>query len=471
MKLLYVVHYYLPYHQAGTEIYTYTLASEMAKKHDVTILTSEDGDVPPGEFRMVREEYGGLPVYRIFRSEPTDFRASYRDDALDGMFSEFIDELKPDIVHFQHLFRLSAGFIDVLAQKGIVSILTLADYWFICPPITLLKPGFVRCSGPEKGIACSTCGNAIGEAFAGSLAAKMVGSGPAMQQAAQMVHKLKQSLPDPVYKIAKNIKDFAVANSSASGKRLDMLCERYDSIMASLKKVNLILAPSRFLREAYIEAGVPPFIISYSDYGFDIDLFPRRPRKKYKPPLQIGYIGTLVEHKGVHVIVEAMKQIKGAELHIWGDLSHFPGYVKKLQKAAEGLPIVFEGRFDHNNVGNILAGMDVLVVPSMWWENSPLTIHEAFLTGVPVLASRAGGMGELVADPLFLFESGDSRELSSIIQGLVNNPALLNTFGNRRGQVKTVDENAIELEEIYDIVIQKLAEERKSEMPPEKPPQ
>jgi len=468
VKLLYVVHYFLPDHQAGTEIYTYTLAAEMAQQHDVTILTSEDADLPPGEFKVERDQYENIPVWRILRGQPADFKTSYKDDALDAIFAGIVDELQPDMVHFQHLFRLSVGFIDVLAQRRIPRVLTLADYWFICPPVILLKPGFVRCTGPEKGVACATCGNAVGEEFAGSAAAQLLGSSPAKQQAVQMVHKLKHSLPDPVVKIAKDIKDRTVAASPAGGKRMDYMCERYDTVMESLKKVNLILAPSRFLRETYTEAGVPPYIISYSDYGFDMNLFPHKPKKTYQPPLQVGYIGTIVAHKGVHVLVDAMKRVKGAELHIWGDLSHFPGYVKTLQKAAAGLPVFFEGRFDHNSVTEILSGMDVMVVPSLWWENSPLTIHEAFLMRVPVVASRCGGMGELVADPFFLFEPGDSAELAGILQGLANKPQMLTTFGNRRGQVKTIEENALELEEIYEIVIQRMAEESGSE-PPKSP--
>jgi len=468
VKLLYVVHYFLPKHQAGTEIYTRTLAKEMARQHDVTILTSEDADLPPGEFRVERDEYEDLPVLRILRGQPADFRTSYKDETLDALFAEIIDELQPDIVHFQHLFRLSIGFIDVVKARRIPCALTLADYWFICPPVILMKPGFVRCSGPEKGMACTTCGNAIGEEFAGSAAVELLGDSPVTQQAAQMVHKLKHSLPDPVVQFAKGVKDRAVAASPKGGKRADYLCERFDSMIDALKKVNIILAPSRFLRETYNDAGVATYTISYSDYGFDMNLFPRQPRKAYKPPLQVGYIGTIVAHKGVHVLVDAMKRVKGAELHIWGDVSHFPGYVKTLQKAASGAPVFFEDKFEHDRVAEIFSTVDVMVVPSLWWENSPLTIHEAFLMGVPVIASRCGGMGELVADPFFLFEPGDSAELASMLQGIVNRPQMLATFGNRRGEIKTIEENALELEELYDIVIQRVAEEKNSE-PPEPP--
>jgi len=457
---LFVVHRFLPKHQAGTEIYTHTLAREMAKKHDVAILTSEDADLPPGQYHLEKDDYEGLDVYRILRGEPGDFRASYQDDELDGIFDGLVERLKPDFVHFQHLYRLSVGFISVLAKREIPRVLTLADYWFICPSVIMLKPGFVRCEGPEKGYACANCGNAVGQEFAGAAAAKLFGNSPARQRAVQAMHKLKHNMPESVVQLAKGIKDQAVSHSAAGPKRQDLLRQRFDTILDALKKTNLILAPSRFLRERYIEAGVPPFNISYSDYGFDIDLFPRKARKKFEPPLKIGYIGTLVAHKGVHVLVEAMKYVSNAELHIHGDTTHFPNYVKSLEKAARGLPVRFEGRFDHDRAAEILSGMDVLVVPSLWWENSPLTIHEAFLMGIPVLASRCGGMGELVADDMFVFEPGDSVELGRMLQRLAQKPELANAFGNRRGQVKTIQENVLEMEEVYDIVMKKMAEEK-----------
>ncbi len=460
MKILFVVHRFLPKHQAGTEIYTYTLAKEMSERHEVSILTSEDADLPPGKYRMEKDEYDGLDVYRIYRGDPADFRASYQDDRLDGIFAGLVDELKPDFVHFQHLYRSSVGFITVLAERRIPRVLTLADYWFICPSVIMLKPDFVRCESPEKGFACASCGNAVGEEFAGAAAARLFGNSPARQQAMQAMHKLKHNMPESMVQFAKGMKDRAVSNSAGGAKRQDLLRQRFETVLDALKKTNLILAPSRFLRERYIESGVPPFNISYSDYGFNTDLFPRKHKKKFEPPLKVGYIGTLVAHKGVHVLVEAMKHVSDAELHIHGDTTHFPNYVKSLQKTAQGLPVYFEGRFDHDRAAEILSKMDIMVAPSLWWENSPLTIHEAFLMGVPVLASRCGGMGELVADDMFVFEPGDSVELGRMLQRLAQKPELLNTFGNRRGQVKTIKENVLELEEVYDIVIQKMAEEK-----------
>ena len=74
----------------------------------------------------------------------------------------------------------------------------------------------------------------------------------------------------------------------------------------------------------------------------------------------------------------------------------------------------------HGSIQEVLAGFDVLVVPSTWYENSPLTIHEARQCGVPVIASRLGGMEELVHDGVdgALFAPGDSVDLARVIRSL-----------------------------------------------------
>lgn len=461
MKILLVVHYYLPKHQAGTEIYTHILSRELKKRHEVTILTSEDADFEPGRYEVAKDEYDGTKVIRILRGQPPDFVSSYKDEKLDKIFGSILDDYQPDLVHFQHLYRLSIGFINECKLRKVPRVLTLADYWFICPSIIMLKPSYVRCTGPEKGVACAVCGNAVGEEFAGAAAAEMLGAGKTRQYVLQAMHALKRTLPQPIVDFAKDIKDKAVSASSNSipQRRLDLLTDRNEAMLEALNNINLILAPSRFLRETYVYAGVPPYKISYSDYGFEVEKFPRRARKPFKSPLKIGYVGTIVPHKGVHILMDAFRRVNGATLEIHGDLNHFPNYVKSLQKLAKGKPVQFMGSFDNEKAGEIMSRFDLMVVPSLWWENSPLTIHEAFLVGVPVLASRAGGMGELVADPMFLFEPGDVNELAKILQDFVNHPETLRALGDRRGEVKSIAENVDELENIYEIVSQKVQQE------------
>ena len=105
-------------------------------------------------------------------------------------------------------------------------------------------------------------------------------------------------------------------------------------------------------------------------------------------------MGTLVWHKGVHVLLEAVRALDPSayELKIFGNPDVFPDYTAELRALAAGLPVRFMGAFDRERTAEVYAQIDVLVVPSLWLENSPLVIHEAFMAGIPVVGARIGGI-------------------------------------------------------------------------------
>ena len=116
MRILLAVHYYLPRHQAGTELYARALARQFKKLgHEVFIFASEDQSGPG--FRIEQDEYEGVPVHRLYHSCLPDFRASYSRPDFDRVFGETLDKIRPDIVHFQHLFRLSTGFVGEAKKR------------------------------------------------------------------------------------------------------------------------------------------------------------------------------------------------------------------------------------------------------------------------------------------------------------------------------------------------------------------
>src|SRR5262249_6317810 len=94
---------------------------------------------------------------------------------------------------------------------------------------------------------------------------------------------------------------------------------------------------------------------------------------------------------------------------------------------------------------------DALVVPSIWPENSPLVIHEAFLAGVPVIAARIGGIPELVTHGKngLLFNPGDVEDLSRVLNVLLTEPALLDTLRTGIPEVRSIQDDARMARELY----------------------
>ena len=466
MKILLVVHYFLPRHQAGTEIYTAQLARRFTELgHQVTMLASEDSGREALRLSWVRDDWEGIPVYRLFHGEPLEFARSYTDPEIDRLFRDFLQEQKPDVVHFQHVFRLSAGMIPVCEAAGIPALITLADFWLICPPLLLLQPGFSICPGPEPE-RCARCGNAIGALYAGAPGHGLVRSENALTRAAgnlihaasekavQTAHALKRRLPREAVDRIRQWKQGREAADPESSfqRRLALIVARQKAMKEALAAARLVIAPSEFLRRMTIQAGaVAPEKIIHSDYGFETGPFQGLARSA-ADHLRFGFIGTPVEHKGLHVAIAAMNRLQDttAELLVHGDLNLFPAYARRLKKTALNPRIRFMGRFEHREIAAILSDIDALIAPSLWFENSPLTIHEAFLARVPVVASDLGGMAELVGPGGGrLFPAGNDDALARLLRELIEEPAKLDQLRKTIPPVKSLDENVEELLGIY----------------------
>jgi glycosyltransferase involved in cell wall biosynthesis len=175
-----------------------------------------------------------------------------------------------------------------------------------------------------------------------------------------------------------------------------------------------------------------------------------RPRRAGRRP-RIGFVGTLAPHKGVHVLLEAFRGLanRDATLGINGSETVYPAYVAGLRSAAAGdARVRFHGPFPEGGQESVLGQTDVLVVPSIWWEHSPLTVLEALGHGVPVIASATGGVPELVPpDAGILVPPGDAAALGEALAAVVE--------GRRLGEarpplpLKTAAEEAAELEAVY----------------------
>lgn len=121
------------------------------------------------------------------------------------------------------------------------------------------------------------------------------------------------------------------------------------------------------------------------------------------------YIGQIEEHKGILLLVNVFKKLNNRKLTIVGDGS-------KLEEIKKDLPqnIIILGKKNKHEIKELMQNSDYLIVPSICYENSPTVIHEARSIGLPIIASRIGGIPELVDDK-FLFEPGNEEDLIHII--------------------------------------------------------
>ncbi len=226
--------------------------------------------------------------------------------------------------------------------------------------------------------------------------------------------------------------------------------KRRQAALDLTRYVDRFLCPSPFLRTSFLDHGFPEEKLIFSDYGIRPMMVPRG---VVRYPIRFTYIGSLVRHKGVHVLIRAFNDLdpERAYLRIHGPTDEFVDYVGLLRSLVRNPSIEFCGRFENNEIAQILGETDVLVVPSIWYENSPITIHEAFLAQVPVVTSRFGGMADLVEDGVngLLFEVGNAEDLRRCLQAFVDNPDLVIRLRPDPSSVKSIEKDGLEMERLY----------------------
>jgi glycosyltransferase involved in cell wall biosynthesis len=160
------------------------------------------------------------------------------------------------------------------------------------------------------------------------------------------------------------------------------------------------------------------------------------------------------------VLVQAFKHLHCEELSprllIHGNVDQFPRYVRRLRRLIDGdKRIRFAGTFGNDEILEVHRHLDVLVVPSIWYENSPNVVLEAFVAKTPVIASNSGGLAELIQHEAngLLFQMGDATDLARQLQRVVDQPTLLTSLRQGIPHAKTVSDEMEELLETYRSVV------------------
>jgi glycosyltransferase involved in cell wall biosynthesis len=453
MNILHTIHDFLPRNRAGSELYALALGRELARRHDVTVLCAEyDGLRPHGH--LTWRVFEGLPVAEIVNNWACrTFADTYRPPLVANRIDHVLRAVQPDVVHVHSLLNLSFDLPRMAAERGIPVVATLHDYSLMCP------------SGGQRWhraaehlcevIDADRCARCFRESalYTQVSVARVVDWLPARDALQRAAASIRRRFPVFASRAAGAASRFApvpVSNADVG--------ERLTYARAALDHVDLLIAPSQFIADEFRAFGVDAGKIRVSDYGIAPHGGPGR-RADRGSILRIGFVGTLVWHKGVHVLIEAMRHLQDARcaLKIFGRFDVFPDYAADLRRRAEGLPVEFMGGFDDAQTSSVYSGIDVLVVPSLWLENSPLVIHEAFAAGVPVVAARIGGITGLVRDGWngLLYDHRSPSALAAALRHLVDMPERLQEFAGRLPRVKSIAEDACEWEATYGEIIQR----------------
>ncbi len=406
MRILHLVHQYLPDHVGGTELYTVWLTRALQQQgHDIAVFHRRSADGTG----LTRREDDGIPIWAAWhgRFQPTNrLLSTFRDQPLLHSFQQVIANFRPDVVHVQHLMGLPTQLLDFLHKQHIPYVVTLWDFWWICANAQLLTNyDQTLCAGPDRFLNCAKC---------------------ALARA--------------------NLPQFAPALPALALP----LAWRNGRLHHALQQASQLIAPAHFVKQWYVDHGLPAGNIKVLPPGLD---YPAKPTTPPHANFRVGYVGGLSWQKGVHVLVEAFNQLpETAELWLAGDPDFDPAYVNQLKDTGRA---TFLGKLDRQEVWQMLAQVDVIVVPSLWYETFVFVISEAFALGVPVVASDLGVLAERVRHGVdgLLFPPGDVAQLAQVLQSLHDEPALLARLRQNIPPIITVAEHGAVVAELYAEVI------------------
>ncbi len=415
MRILHVVHQYVPDHVAGTELYTQMVArAQAAAGHEVVVFTPLNRS---GAFdgRATLEE--GVRVYRSpagARGATAVFLSTFGQLALAKAFAAVLADERPDVVHVQHLMGVPAAAGAMLHDAGVPYVLALHDYWYGCANGQLLTNDTAAiCAGPSAHFGnCGRCAAARG------------------------------GLPAALGPL------FAPLMARRNG--------RLRPVFAGAARV---LAPNAFVAEVYAALGFPAERVVINPLGLDTPpglaerVAARRAARPPGPP-RFGYVGSIAQQKGVHVLIDALNGLPdgAATLDVYGDVSTFPDYAAELRALARHPGIRFHGLLGRERLWDVLAELDALVLPTLWYEASPTVIREAFAAKLPIIASAIGAPGRMVRDGVdgLLFAPGDAAALRRALLAMVEQPALLPQLRAGIAPPRTVADHVAQIEAIYE---------------------
>lgn len=440
MKILLAAHHFPPQFLGGAEWQAYRMARWLrAAGHEVRVLcVASDTQGQVGELTYQDEVYQGLPVRRLafnLPAAPDPLRWSFRNPLVEQHTEALLAEFQPDLLNLVSGYLLSGSVLAAAETLGFPTVLMPMDFWFLCPRITLLHPDGCLCPVPDDRCACVICLRQDKRRYRW---ANAVTGG----RATRWLRALGSSR-------------FCPKGWRAQAAR-ETLRERDSYLQERFAAVNVVVANSQFLKRTLEQSGFTARRFVQIRQGLEIPPQLGTAPVRTGDVFHIGYVGQMVRHKGVETLVQAFRRLRTdgrpLRLSLYGDLTRFPAFARDLRRCiGDDARIQFAGTFTHDRLAEVYGGLDLLVVPSLWHENSPNAILEAQAFQVPVIASNLGGIPELIHDEIngLLFEAGNPAALARQLQRAAEEPGLLARLRAGIGPVKSLDDEMTELVQVY----------------------
>jgi glycosyltransferase involved in cell wall biosynthesis len=390
MRVAFVTHQFFPAFYTGVERLTLNLASQLEERGHECVVLTAARSSSGTETPYT---WSGVRVRPVKARRPDRERPWRNDGRLARRLHDTLAEEEVDVVHVMHPMRLPQA--QAAAQSlGLPVVAHIADFFYLCPRIVLVQCGGGQCPTASEGHACvSACGVRPGR-------------------------------------------------------------ERFARSVTQLAEADAVISPCRATIERHAAEGFSTEEWRHIPWGVDYALHPERLPAPATTTLRIGFLGTLLRHKGPHVLIKALRLLRGrpVELVLYGDSFHETSYEKELRAMAKDDPrIRFAGAYAHAELADVLAPLDLVAVPSLWHENLPSAGLNAIAAGVPLVTSDVPGLRELVEDYAcgLTFPCGDAPALAELLERLLEDPGLLAVLRRTMVPPPSLEDEAAQVEAAY----------------------
>jgi Glycosyl transferases group 1/Glycosyl transferase 4-like domain len=483
----------------GVNVYAQQLALELvARGHEVMWLNSgqryvgwENG---AGECRVRRfEDWRGVRTFEVFNSpvvSPGPCQAAeplveVSSPALEAEVARLCGVVEPQIVHFHNIEGFSAGCIAAVRQGAPKArvLFSLHNYHTVCPQVYLMYQGQRPCVDFRGGLACAECLERTSpEAERAKRSTQLT---PPRPERVSLFGRAKpQELPWPgraVEVFGDTVAQRASRGASAperNGADRQPLSnditpedqsprneygQRRAGMVAMLCACDRVVAVSSFVRRKFEALGVDPRKLVTLPIGSRMTEIAAGAAAAFDPPssLESGrpvravFMGYNNYYKGLPMLLDSLALMKPAGLarlhlcvHAKG-ADEAAGRLEELRARLGGLTV--RGSYNYDDVPALLAGKDVGLVPSVWWDNGPQTVMEFFACGLPVIGAELGGIPDLVRHGVngLLFRGNDRDALARTLEAVAAEPGRLADLRRNVRPPPTMSEHAVKVEALY----------------------
>lgn len=457
MKIALYVHCFFPTHYHGTEAYTLALAKNLqAMGHEPVVVSCNFQDNKKTDGLITQYDYQGIPVYCIDKNyiRHTSLKELYYQPQMLEVHKNLLQELQPDIVHVTHLINHTAALLDALDELAIPAIATFTDFFGFCLNGKLEAADGSLCAGPNpQRTNCFACAAKGG-------VRRVISRGK--RQTISTLGELALCRIAPLIKLGCSCYNLIYRLPGLRSSRLSLLLsgikERPEFLAKRYGLYRAVIAPTRFLCSAYEKNGLTKAPIHQINFGVDLDRKPK-PIPPSSTPIRFGFIGQLAPHKGTALLVEAFCRLPtgNCELHIYGAEDQSPEYTQTMKTRCTNFAVFFRGTFPSGQMRQVLDEVDILVIPSTWYENSPLVLLHALASHTPVIVSDVEGLTEFLDQGKngLDFERGSIDDLERVMRKILANPDSSRQLSLTTNYVKTTKSMTEEVVKIYDAILAK----------------